>query len=459
MNKILSLISKPFIWIIKNIISFVFRSLLILAVLWVGWYYAMLHFAPEYKDDVDKYINIFKNEWTEVVTEIYNSNIDTLTKIVDKKTPPAQTEVKAYLNDNKDSNIAMVITAWAEENITVFRENNLVNKIVVWTEGWDSYLISVNDLGLPTELSFWANKITYQNYNTENQTVDVITNIDWKITGKKWVKINLNKKTSFFQIIPSTHAAEWDYYIWTVWQVWSIVSCGGGIWLTIVSGWSASPMLYLSCWVFLTRVITSNTEIWPCSWDVLECAKDAVVEVFTHESSGYTHETDEAKDFIWSSEEKPEIILDLIPDENEIVTDWKYSANINESNTSNGINVKNKGTISATFNNWVGTCSILIYTIVSGTPTVPDWTEVPEWISIPSIDMEIKAESTSCNGTVNKKDWSFVFTWIIKTTTDATSPSGTIPSQEEKFTVTWKIEWWRISGQLSTQNNTNPIHF
>ena len=55
-----------------------------------------------------------------MISILFDENIDKVNDIVNK---PENREIKAYINDNKESNIAMVVTWWEKESITVFREN------------------------------------------------------------------------------------------------------------------------------------------------------------------------------------------------------------------------------------------------------------------------------------------------------------------------------------------------
>lgn len=389
-------------------------------------------------------------------------------------------KIKIHVNTNSQSNIPLIITAENGESLTIFKnfagDKEYIDKVVIQTAEGKNATITANIEGYPVLVESGTSRVSYSNYNFERGTVDVEVNLNGEHNSYKDVKIDLSTKISnspfhnFFiekayaiPVSPNTavpmgvdpnaqQKEKSDYYIGTVGQIWSVVSCGGGIGLTVISGGTASPMLYLSCGVFLTRVVTSNMDIGPCSGDVMECAKDAVVEVFTHDGERqYTHEV------IPEEENKqPEVILDLNPEEDKIITDGVYQAPIQRTKDNNGLTDTISGTIKLTFQDGVGSCEMAFDSKASGVPNLPSDVDLPAGTTIPAIEINSKIQSTECSGDVNQTTGKFNLKGSASFTSNTQGLSGV---ENGTFSVTGQITGANISGEITFGATGDVIDF
>lgn len=379
-------------------------------------------------------------------------------------------EIQAHINTNPNSNIPLIVTAPNKESLTIFKNfagnSEYISKVVIQTADGKNAVVTANLQGYPTAIESGKYRATYTNYNLEKNTVDIDVYLSGVHKSHKDIQLNLDQKTAQLKntFIPKTHAisenklidtdakpeAKEDFYIGTAGQIWSVISCGGGIGLTAISGGAASPMLYLSCGVLVTRVVTSNMDIGPCSGDVLECAKNAVLEVFEHGEKTYTHDD--------LPEEPPqaEVILDLNPNPNKIITDGTYQALINFTRDNTGMTEIGKGELITIFKEASGSCNLSLNSKNSGTPEIPSGIDLPAGVSMPTITIETTSKSTTCIGTVNEENGEFKLSGNMHTEANS---QGQIHTADSDFSITGQIVGTNIKGIINFGEGYPDVNF
>jgi hypothetical protein len=152
-----------------------------------------------------------------------------------------------------------------------FRENWKINKIWIKWVNWELWLITLDSNWFPKKFEYDQNIATFSNYNWN--TVDIlIKRIDWTIEEYKNSNIKENKELSLF--INTVHALETKWFMHEAWIAVNVLSCW--IWLSTFAftGWASSLLL---CWAITARIVTWNTEIWPCKWDIMQCIWEVTV--------------------------------------------------------------------------------------------------------------------------------------------------------------------------------------
>jgi hypothetical protein len=215
------------------------------------------------------------------------------------------------INTSTDSTIAMVTKAPNGEGLVVFTKSatdKTVDKIVFQNKDGEQGLIDVDENGLPKTYSFNGYTATFSNYTATAVDISVATpgGTTQTLTQEP---LNLPKeRTSLInKIIPSVSAQSnfgpgnvleyvnnppkastgpdaeqniHEYILASPGTALNVISCGVGLGSILFSGGATSPLAYFGCAALFTRVITVDTEIGPCEGDILDCAKDAVVDSF-----------------------------------------------------------------------------------------------------------------------------------------------------------------------------------
>jgi hypothetical protein len=380
--------------------------------------------------------------------------------------------VIAYFNDDLSSNIPLIVKGKNNESLTVFRkiefDREYIEKVVVQTEEGEMSVISVNTEGYPTLIESQRGRVIYSNYDYQTNRVDIIINTkDGTIQEYLQSPISISSQTSqsnFF--IPTVCASEpmstgvsakssskKDFYIGTLGQVWSIVSCGGGLGLTVVTGGSASPLLYLSCGVFATRLVTSNMKIGSCNGDIFECAKDAVVDAVTGKQNYEDPKKEEIKKDV--SEPESEVILDLYPVENKLITDGVYQSPLSYSKFENGMKEDTLGLIEMNFEAEKGTCVITMNSVAKGRP-IPEGIDIPQGVVIPEVTVNAHMRSMNCSGSINTETGVYSLSGEIQATIES---EGQKFNPIEKITVNGSVKDAKITGNIILMSTGESLPF
>ena len=432
-------------------------SLFIIILILGGSYFAMTKYAPQHKTEIDGLLNKLVNSGEELIEKIATTDVEQATSVT--------------FNSNSDSNIPMVITSADKNSLVAFSktidDKQFLEKIVYSDNRGKSSIISINELGYPTQITSGDNTASYTNYDFEKNTVDVVA--IYNGTRKtETIRINNdNSQVKLFDFIPTVHAqnngiakntigeAKEDYYIGTVGQVWSVISCGGGIGLAVVTSGGASPLLALSCGIFLTRVISSRVDIGSCTGDVVECGKNAIINAFDNAPNGYTHETQEAQEFFGENKPKPEIILDLNPDTSGLITDGTYQSQINISRQNNGLTEKLTGQITTTFSNSAGDCAVSLNSTNKGVPNPPPGVQMPAGISLPEVTVTSSVVSNNCFGNIDMNTGEFQLSGKVNITANS---GGKTVTSTDTLTVNGVIVSGKMSGHIQI-GTTEKIKF
>ncbi|PCI24170.1 hypothetical protein COB57_05670 [Candidatus Peregrinibacteria bacterium] len=356
------------------------------------------------------------------------------------------TQVTVYSNTSAGSNIPLVVMGENKESITVFKntdsDQDSIDTIVISTANQFTSTIKVNSAGYPEKITSSAGTIIYSNYDYENKFVDIIlTKSNGEIQEFKKSPIESFQSARQSILFPTAYADD-DYYLGTLGQVWSIVSCGSGIGMTIVTGGAASPLLYLSCGVFATRVITSNMEIGSCTGDIIECAKNAVTGAFSHT---VIPENIQSKKL----DNKP-VVLNANPSNNS----KRYVSSINYRGRIQGLWTVFSGNLDANFEGEKGTCVLHLDSTATGRPILD--VEMPSGVEAPEVNIKSTLTFLECNGKMNPATEIYKLSGELKVNSSVGDQSF---STVELFKIQGNITGDRMRGVLSLESSGLRIDF
>jgi len=226
-----------------------------------------------------------------------------------------------YLNTNENSEIAMVLVAPNGEGVTAFSETidgtTRINQMVMRTADGKVGHITLNDLSLPEVFTFEGYTTAFSNY-TETTVDLVITSPDGTVETIEKSPLNLpGDVISFLELVmPIAYAQEvsagmgasasiedtiprepLSYAVKTyvnenslqeeiveyskpvIGTCLNILTCSVALTSTFFSAGTTSPLAYIGCGMFVTRMVTTNTEIGECKGDLVQCGADAIMEL------------------------------------------------------------------------------------------------------------------------------------------------------------------------------------
>lgn len=229
--------------------------------------------------------------------------IDEVQNILSNISLPGSEEQEDFsytLNKDISSDLALVATNEQQDSFVAFTKQvngtERLDKLVLQGANGEQALLEVNDRALPTRFSTNGITVEYSNY-TESTVDIVVTRPDGSSEIIENSPLNLPQEFSlpFIDQVQASgpgispqsgvtrsgdEATYMEYILSSSGTALNVLTCGVTLGLSLTTSGATSPFAYLKCAPLAVRLATAYTELGGCSGDVLDCAKDAILDSF-----------------------------------------------------------------------------------------------------------------------------------------------------------------------------------